>query len=359
MRKRLWLLTSLAIVFGFITITQADWPQAKTVTVHVRNANGGIPDAPEAGQGVSHSSYLQDISLGQNTNVETGIGSGQVAVITGPTATYFDITFTICGPPPFYKVLWDINGGTDNYQWAAGDILVTTITDNYGEFNGETRTFNITLDSNDEQEVPADDASLPVHLSLFQAESGNEQVRLTWQTESEVNCLGFFVLRSIIQDSVYVRLTNKIIKGAGSSSSLREYVYLDKQVENEITYYYKLEEKATDGASTLYGPVSATPSLSFAPIPTCFELYQSYPNPFNAQTIIEYGLPKASHVKISIYNLLGQELIKLIDEDKKAGYYSVVWNGRDNQGKTLGSGVYIIRMTAGSFVQSQKVTLLR
>jgi len=93
--------------------------------------------------------------------------------------------------------------------------------------------------------------------------------------------------------------------------------------------------------------------------PNEFDLRQNYPNPFNPTTIIEYALPKASFVKIAIYNVLGQRVRNLVDEEQDPGYKKIHWDGRDDADVEVGSGVYFYRIKAGDFVECKKMTLLK
>lgn len=89
-------------------------------------------------------------------------------------------------------------------------------------------------------------------------------------------------------------------------------------------------------------------------LPIVFELKQNYPNPFNPSTIISYALPKASHVTISIYNVLGREVVTLVDEEKAAGRYEVNWDASANA-----SGVYFYRIQADDFSETKKMMMLK
>ena len=80
--------------------------------------------------------------------------------------------------------------------------------------------------------------------------------------------------------------------------------------------------------------------------PQTFTLFQNYPNPFNPSTRIEYSLPSQSHVSIKIYNLLGQEVATLIDEQQSNGSHIVEWNGRSTNGFAVSTGVYFYRIEA-------------
>lgn len=99
--------------------------------------------------------------------------------------------------------------------------------------------------------------------------------------------------------------------------------------------------------------------LSDTTIPKKFELFQNYPNPFNPTTTIQYRLPKASQVKLVIYNLLGHHVAILVDEQQSVGTYSVEWKGKDNSGREVASGVYLYRLEAIEFIQVRKLVLLR
>ncbi|MBN2011568.1 amidohydrolase family protein [candidate division KSB1 bacterium] len=88
--------------------------------------------------------------------------------------------------------------------------------------------------------------------------------------------------------------------------------------------------------------------------PLAYNLYSAYPNPFNPSTTIEFSLPHESHVKLSVYNLLGEEIQTLMNEVKNRGKHSIIFNG-----SSLVSGIYICRIEADGFVQTRKLTLLR
>ncbi|TFB13825.1 T9SS type A sorting domain-containing protein [Candidatus Marinimicrobia bacterium MT.SAG.4] len=98
-------------------------------------------------------------------------------------------------------------------------------------------------------------------------------------------------------------------------------------------------------------------------LPKEFSLLQNYPNPFNPQTEIRYELPEAALVRLTVYNLLGQELSTIVDNQQEAGFHTASWFGRNNNGQSLASGVYIYKLTANSptrsFEQVRKMVLLR
>jgi hypothetical protein len=97
--------------------------------------------------------------------------------------------------------------------------------------------------------------------------------------------------------------------------------------------------------------------LSQAPV--AFALEQNYPNPFNPATTIRYHLPKAAHVALKIYNFSGQEVRMLVNARQPAGMNSVVWDGKDQSGKEVSSGIYLYRLQAGESIQSRELSFER
>jgi len=96
-----------------------------------------------------------------------------------------------------------------------------------------------------------------------------------------------------------------------------------------------------------------------ARLPSEFALHENYPNPFNPETMIEYAVASPRHVTIEVYNVLGQKVRTLISKPQARGFYQIHWNGRSENGVEVPSGVYFYRMTSGSFVQTEKMLLLK
>ena len=96
-----------------------------------------------------------------------------------------------------------------------------------------------------------------------------------------------------------------------------------------------------------------------APVPTSFELEQNYPNPFNPSTNIQFSLSATSNVKLSVYNMLGQEVATLTNQIYQAGTFSVTWDGRDNDGQTAESGVYIYKLESENQSLAKKMLLMK
>jgi len=93
--------------------------------------------------------------------------------------------------------------------------------------------------------------------------------------------------------------------------------------------------------------------------PAVTELKGNYPNPFNPQTTISFSLKEAAPVKVLVYNLKGQLVRTLVDESKASGNHKLVFDGRDNQGNPLASGVYFYKMQTGKYSNTRKMILMK
>ncbi len=120
------------------------------------------------------------------------------------------------------------------------------------------------------------------------------------------------------------------------------------------------------GGTTEYTSVSSGGESSTKPVvletedaPLVFSLSQNAPNPFNPETIISYVLPQSEQVKLVIYNVLGQEIRTLVNALQPAGRYRVVWNSRDDFGRSVSSGIYLYQITAGKFTNTRKMLILK
>ena len=93
--------------------------------------------------------------------------------------------------------------------------------------------------------------------------------------------------------------------------------------------------------------------------PSYYAIYQNYPNPFNSQTTIEYDLPYQSKVNIMIYDILGREIKIIKDEIQSFGRHKVNWDGKNDRGKLVSTGIYIIKMESGKFIDYKKALFVK
>jgi flagellar hook assembly protein FlgD len=110
----------------------------------------------------------------------------------------------------------------------------------------------------------------------------------------------------------------------------------------------------------MHARFSRTTAVHESPIiPTEYTLYQNHPNPFNPETNIEFALPKPEQVRLRIFDVYGREVRFLFTMWLQAGLHAVKWDGRDDDGVAVGSGVYFYRLQAGSFTETKKLVLMR
>jgi len=149
---------------------------------------------------------------------------------------------------------------------------------------------------------------------------------------------------------------------AGTNNSMAQtYTYYDKDLVEDGTYYYWLQNVDLDGSTGFHGPASVVFSITgdegSPSIPTVTMLDNAYPNPFNPNTTIRYQLKDPGKVKIEIYSLKGHRVRSFSRQHDAAGRYQIVWDGRDSSGNALPSGVYLYKMSSGSYSAIKKLVL--
>jgi len=198
---------------------------------------------------------------------------------------------------------------------------------------------------------------VPVELISFTSEVDNNNVTLFWQTATETNNSGFEIERkkseARSQESEWKRI--EFVEGKGTTTETQVYSFIDK---NLITgkYNYRLKQIDFDGTFE-YSNVIEVEVTS----PSTFSFEQNYPNPFNPSTKISYQLPVSSDVTLKVYDILGKEVVTLVDEYKPAGKYEVEFNALSSFRlvRNLTSGTYFYQLQAGSFIETKKMSLLK
>jgi len=200
-------------------------------------------------------------------------------------------------------------------------------------------------------DLTMDYTAVPVELTSFTGSVQEDGVLLNWTTATELNNQGFEIERSSVAQG-----WTKIgyVPGFGTTTEPRAYSYMDNNV-SDGKYYYRLKQIDFNGAFEYSEEIEVLVDLT----PQSFELSQNFPNPFNPTTTIQFQVPEASDVSIVIYDMLGQEVKALFSENVQAGNYSVEWNGVNNAGLKMSSGSYIYRMTAGNFIETKEMILLK
>jgi len=186
---------------------------------------------------------------------------------------------------------------------------------------------------------------IPVELSSFTASTSKYSVTLNWTTATELNNLGFEIQRLSIED-VWEKIV--FVDGYGTTTEIHKYSYVDANL-TPAKYLYRLKQIDFDGQYEYSDEIEVEVNG-----PLTFALGQNYPNPFNPTTIINFQIPELSFVTIKIYDVLGNEITTLINEEKTAGNYEVSF-GVTN----IPSGIYFYQLQAGSFVETKKMVLMK
>jgi hypothetical protein len=143
--------------------------------------------------------------------------------------------------------------------------------------------------------------------------------------------------------------------------------YWDGEVWRELHSTLSSDGRRMEGIGIQLGHYTLIPRGSGSPLaiseeailPTEYSLYQNYPNPFNPETMIHYDIPRGGHVSLVIYDILGRELIHLVNQFQHAGRYDILWDGNNAKGLPTVSGVYFFRISSNGFSQTRKMVLSR
>jgi len=189
---------------------------------------------------------------------------------------------------------------------------------------------------------------LPVELSTFTAVQIGAAVLLKWTTETEINNFGFDIERFTLSADRKAWAKIGFVEGNGNSNSPKDYSFTDNPPLGS-KYYYRLKQIDSDGQSEYSNIISIDLNK-----PNQYALYQNYPNPFNPTTSITYNLPVDGMVLLRVFDMLGSEVKTLVNENQKAGAYTIPFYAGD-----LASGIYISKITANNFMSSIKMILMK
>lgn len=305
---------------------------------------------------------------------------------TAGTATSYDIRYSTS---PITELNWasatQISG--EPTPSVAGSTESITI-----ENLNESTTYYFAIKTSDE--VPNEsglsnvlsasttgDLTPPSAIDDLQANSGtnNGELTLSWHApgdDADVGAASMYLIRYSINeineanwltpaDEYSDFVVNPLTPSA--SGALEEYTI--ENLEPGQAYYVAI--KAIDdysNASSLSNVVNAVAKLDlsldadddqFTGLPEEFQLNQNYPNPFNPETEIPYALPTRADVNLSIYNSVGQKVATLVDGTMPAGLHYASWNGHNDQGQPVASGIYFYRLSSSEFNQTKKMVMLK
>jgi hypothetical protein len=217
------------------------------------------------------------------------------------------------------------------------------------------------------------DNIVPVELTSFTASvlQNEKAIQLNWTTATETNNSGFEIQKTSPFPSPYQGEggeagrgweTIGFVPGFGTTTEPKSYSFIDENITTGI-YKYRLKQIDFDGSFTYTDDIEVEVDFT----PNEFVLYQNYPNPFNPTTIIKYEIPSVTlrqaqsdiMVTLKVYDVLGNEVATLVNEEKQPGVYEVEFNSHSDEGQNLTSGVYLYKLQAGTFVQTKKMILAK
>ncbi|GAB5519975.1 MAG: hypothetical protein RhofKO_22260 [Rhodothermales bacterium] len=200
--------------------------------------------------------------------------------------------------------------------------------------------------------------TLPVELAIFEAlADGTDRITITWSTATETNNAGFHIERmALVEGEAGAESSTPSweavawIEGTGTTTEAQAYRYEDAMLPFEAhTLRYRLRQVDYDGTASYSLEVEVTPGL-----PEAFALLPTFPNPFTTSTTVHYALREPGPVRLILYDTLGREHLRLLDGEQRAGRHRLTLNAR-----TLASGLYHLRLEAGSFIQTQPLVIVR
>ncbi|MDD4310566.1 MAG: T9SS type A sorting domain-containing protein [Candidatus Cloacimonetes bacterium] len=221
---------------------------------------------------------------------------------------------------------------------------------------------NLFLDNITYQNSLEPDETLPVELTSFTAVTTPQNlVRLDWITQSESGISGYYVYRNSVDRIMDAQIVSPLILPTNTTTE-HAYTFTDNEVQSG-TWYYWLQHLELGGYEAFHGPVYVLLNNNIdngiPGIPQLTGLQSIYPNPFNPSTTIAFGLAKSDRVSIAVFNSRGQKVRDFDSIDLPSGNYTSVWNGTDNNGRILSSGVYTIRLKTGADSHVRKVVMLK
>lgn len=209
------------------------------------------------------------------------------------------------------------------------------------DIDGDLRHLTYPYRGADEADIP-----LPVELVNFSVSIAGNTVTLSWMTATEVNNFGFEIERKS-ESTNWMKVG--FVPGYGTTAESKNYSFTDNNVSSG-TYNYRIKQIDHNGTFNYY---QLSESVEIG-LPEVFELTQNYPNPFNPATNIKYSVAHEAPVKLVVFNSIGQEVAQLVNETQQPGNYTVSFDA-----SALSSGVYFYKLTAGDFISTKKMMIIK
>ncbi len=338
-----------------------------TIKVNNTRSGGGTFDAADIDSvkiyldtGNGSFSTGDDTFLGGTTVTGASGGSGTVTLSSSQTIGITAATFFVA---------YDVSSSAGMTNNGAAQLVDNSYIGVSAPATVATTNFIIETTS---------ETTLPVELTSFEATPLRDAIELLWTTQSETQNAGWRIIRLEVEDVSDTASLSKdarndyrnsrlsraadvaFLSGQGNKPTPTDYRYIDAAGDAGTTYAYYLVDIDFDGYEVVHGPVFATSG-----VPGSYRLGRNFPNPFNPSSTINFDLPAESRVRIAVYNTTGQRIRVLLDGIVPPGYHKVAWNGTDDTGRAVASGMYLYRIHAQGvasdhgFAQTRTMTLLK
>ena len=290
------------------------------------------------------------LSFWTKYDMESGYDYGQVEVSTNNGSNWLPLSgsYTSVGSGSFQPAGEPLYNGTQS-SWVNEIMDLSNYNTAQVKLKYELKTdVSVTRDG-----WYADDIAvivyglIPVELSSFTASRVNENVVVNWITSTETNNMGFDIERRSTNNNLgWIKLG--FVNGKGTTTEKSDYTFTDKNpVEGKS--YYRLKQIDFDGSYKIFNSAE----VDFETVKE-YSLSQNYPNPFNPSTEINFSIAKSGNATLTVYNILGSEVAKLVNGYMEAGKHSVKFDANN-----LTSGVYFYTLKSGNFASTKKMMLTK
>lgn len=263
------------------------------------------------------------------TPAPAGTGTPMTAVDGSFNSLYENVTATIS------TTGWPVG---ENTIWVRGrDSSSAKSVNNWGAASSGTVTIV--------------QAATAIQLTSFAALSENNQVVLNWTTANESNN-AYFIVEKATKDGEFAQIGKVQANNRPST-----YTFTDEGVFGGESYLYRLTDVSTSGEKITHPAIKVV--ANGMPKPTTYKVSQNWPNPFRDKTVIEYAIPVKGKVELAVYDVTGKLVKTLVSGVQDVSWYRAEWNGKDNSGAKVASGVYFYKLTADGFESSMKMTYLK
>ncbi|KAA3600448.1 MAG: T9SS C-terminal target domain-containing protein [Calditrichaeota bacterium] len=237
-----------------------------------------------------------------------------------------------------------------------------------GLFSSLPTTFNgseliATVSSFSEFTLGINDLALPVQISNFNAFTNSNNVKLIWNTENEIDNLGFEVYSKTTVEKDYSKIasfkTHSELNGLGTSSQGQKYEFVDFNKDVNKTYIYKLADVSFSGLRKFHKEVYVSFETADDINLNRFSLEQNYPNPFNPNTNIKFFAKKEAEVSLKIFDIKGRIIKEIFNGISRIGSNAFTWDGTNQNNELVSSGIYFANLKSNGVSFSRKLVLMK